>query len=187
MIQNTTKIEKVQYNVHIHIHKNIRKNIRKQNRNKNLIYYIHTNCFIYKMANTFDKSAILKTFNTHFFDFIDEIVRILPDNQEVQIARTSFDTIRRANPTAIAKAWYLFVYKPYEKVFENGNISFFFDKDYSSDLQSLHNSSRILEMIDKIRDPIKNMGPENLAHSTKYIQNLCKLSILYSQPNEHAK
>jgi hypothetical protein len=138
------------------------------------------------MSKPFDKSAILKTFNTHFFEFLDEIVRIIPDNQEIQIARTSFDTIRRANPTSIAKAWYLFVYKPYDKVFETGNISFFFDKDYSSDLQTVVNSSRILEMIDKIRDPIKNMGPENLAHSTKYIQNLCKLSILYAQSTDLA-
>ena len=130
-------------------------------------------------ANSFDKSTILKSFNNLFFSFLDEIIRIIPENQEVPAARNSFDTIRRANPTSIAKAWYLFVYKPYEAVIESGNITFFFDKDYSGDLQTLSNSSRIMEIIDKIRDPIKNMGPENLAHSTKYIQNLCKLSSIY--------
>jgi hypothetical protein len=130
-------------------------------------------------TNSFDKTTILKSFNNLFFGFLDEIIHILPENQEVPAARNSFDTIRRANPTSIAKAWYLFVYKPYETVIETGNISFFFDKDYSGDLQTLSNASRIMEIIDKIRDPIKNMGPENLAHSTKYIQNLCKLSAIY--------
>jgi hypothetical protein len=130
-------------------------------------------------GNSFDKSTILKSFNTLFFSFLDEIILIFPENQDIKAARSSFDTIRRANPTSIAKAWYLYVYKPYESVIESGNISFFFDKDYSTDLQTLSNSSIIMETIDKMRDPIKNMGPENLAHSTKYIQNLCKLSTIY--------
>jgi hypothetical protein len=138
-------------------------------------------------TNSFDKTTILKSFNNLFFGFLDEIIHILPENQEVPAARNSFDTIRRANPTSIAKAWYLFVYKPYETVIETGNISFFFDKDYSGDLQTLSNASRIMEIIDKIRDPIKNMGPENLAHSTKYIQNLCKLSSIYYALSEGSK
>jgi hypothetical protein len=111
-------------------------------------------------------------------------VRIIPENLEVPAARNSFDMIRRANPTSIVKAWYLFVYKPYESVIEAGNITFFFDKDYSGDLQTVANSSRIMEIIDKIRGPIKSMGPENLAHSTKYIQNLCKLSDIYHALND---
>jgi hypothetical protein len=135
---------------------------------------------------SFDKSAVLKAFNNHFFGFLDEIIRIIPDNEDIPVARTSFDAIRRANPTSIAKAWYLYVYKPYETVISAGNISFFFDKDYSGDLQTLSNSSRIMEIIDKIREPLKNMSPENIEHSTKYIQNLCKLSVVYyslSNPN----
>lgn len=131
-------------------------------------------------TNSFDKSTILKSFNNLFFTFLDEIVCIIPENPEVPAARNSFDIIRRANPTSIIKAWYMFVYKPYESVIESGNITFFFDKDYSGDLQSVSNSSRIMEIIDKIREPIKNMGPENMAHSTKYIQNLCKLSEIYN-------
>jgi hypothetical protein len=127
-----------------------------------------------------DKSTILKLFNKQFFEFLDEIIVILPENQEVQIARTTFDTFKRANPTTIIKAWYSLVYKPYETVFDSGNISFFFDKDYATDLLAVPNASRIMEMIDNIRTPIKNMSPENIAHSTKYIQNLCKLSAIYS-------
>jgi len=130
-------------------------------------------------SGTFDKSTVLKSFNNHFFGFLDEVSRMIPDNQEVPIARNSFDMIRKTNPTSIAKAWYLFVYKPYEEVIAQGNIMFFFDKDYSGDLQNLANSSNIMEMIDKIREPLKNLSPENIANSTKFIQNLCKLSVLY--------
>ena len=126
-----------------------------------------------------DKSSILKSFNNHFFGFLEEVHQMLPTNEEIPIAQNSFELIRKANPTAIAKAWFLYVYKPYEKVISEGNISFFFDKDYSGDLQNMSNSSNIIEMIDKIRDPLKNLSKEEIEYCTKYIQNLCKLSVIY--------
>ena len=128
-----------------------------------------------------NKSTLLKAFNTHFFDFLDDILRILPENAEIRIARNSFDTIRKANPTAIVKAWFKFVHTPYGEIISGGDISFFIDKDYASDLHKLHNQNRVLEMIDKIRGPVKSIGEENLKHSTKYIQNLGKLSAAYSE------
>jgi len=129
-----------------------------------------------------DKSTVLKAFNKQFFDFLDDIINVLPENEEIQIARNSFETIRKANPTAIVKVWFKFVHNThYGEIISTGDISFFLDKDYSEDLKSVNNQNRILEMIDNIRDPIKSLGPENLAHSTKYIQNLGKLSGLYAQ------
>uniref|UniRef100_A0A6C0H2R7 Uncharacterized protein n=1 Tax=viral metagenome TaxID=1070528 RepID=A0A6C0H2R7_9ZZZZ len=127
-----------------------------------------------------DKQTLMRAFNTHFFDFINDIVSIFPENDDLVYAKNSFETIKKANPTAILKSWYNFVYTPYKDVIEQGNISFFFDKDYRTDLNHIHNSGEIMKMIDKIREPIKNMGDSNKAHSTKYIQNLSKLSLLYN-------
>lgn len=129
----------------------------------------------------FDKSAILKAFNKHFFEFLDEIIGIIPENNDVSVARNSFDTIRQANPTTIAKVWYKYVHIPYSDIIDTGDITFFFDKDYSADLTNVHQQGRVMEIIDKIRSPIKNMSPENVAHSAKYIQNLGKLSALYAK------
>jgi hypothetical protein len=126
-----------------------------------------------------DKSTILRAFNTHFFEFLDDIIRIIPDNRDISVAKTSFETIKRANPTIILKVWHQFVYSPYKDVIEEGNISFFFEKDYGSDLANLNNAGEIMKTIDKIRQPIKEMSDENKAHSTKYIQNLSKLSMTY--------
>lgn len=126
-----------------------------------------------------DKSTILRAFNTHFFEFLDDIIRIIPDNRDISVAKTSFETIKRANPTIILKVWYQYVYSPYKDVIEQGNISFFFEKDYGSDLANLNNAGEIMKTIDKIRQPIKEMSDENKAHSTKYIQNLSKLSMTY--------
>ena len=73
-----------------------------------------------------------------------------------------------------------FVYHPYKDVIDNGDISFFFDKDYSNDLSTVTNANKILNIIDTLREPIKEMGDANKEHTTKYIQNLSKLSMLYN-------
>lgn len=127
-----------------------------------------------------DKTTLMRAFNKHFFDFLDDIITIFPENSDIAIARTSFETIKKANPSAILKAWYQFVYARYKDVIDSGNITFFFDKDYGSDLANLSNSNEIMKMIDKIREPIRCMSETNKEHSMKYIQNLSKLSLMYS-------
>ena len=126
-----------------------------------------------------DKSTLLKTFNTHFFEFLDDILRIFPENTDIAIARKSFETIKKANPTAIIKVWLNFVYNPYRQVIDQGNINFFFEKDYSSDLSNLANGNEIMKVIDVMRGPIKSMSDSNREHSMKYIHNLSKISDLY--------
>jgi len=128
-----------------------------------------------------EKSTILKTFNHHFFEFIDDILRIFPNNTDLAIGRKSFDTIKKANPTAIIKVWYNYVFTPYKDVIEKGNIDFFLEKDYSSDLSILANSNEIMKVIDVMRGPIKEMSESNRQHSIKYIQNLSKMADLYSR------
>lgn len=126
-----------------------------------------------------DKTTILKAFNSHFFDFLADIIRVFPDNQDLAVAKTSFETIKKANPTIILKAWKTYVYVPYKDVIDGGDITFFLEKDYNSDLSILANSGEIMKIIDKLRQPIKEMDHVNKEHSIKYIQNLSKLAMLY--------
>ena len=127
-----------------------------------------------------DKSTLLRTFNNHLFEFLDDIIGIFPNNTELQIAKTSFQTIKRANPTAIAKVWHSYVYVPYRHVIDSGDIQFFFQKDYSEDLSILQNSNEIIKMIDTLREPVSKMSETEKGFTMKYIQNLSKLSMMYS-------
>ena len=128
-----------------------------------------------------DKSTLLKTFNTQLFAFLDDVIAIFPENTDIAIARKSFETIKRANPTIIAKVWVSHIYSPYKEVIENGDIAFIYEKDYSTDLNSVANSGEVLRVIDTLRDPIRNMSDTNKGHTIKYIQLLSKLSFMYSQ------
>jgi hypothetical protein len=127
-----------------------------------------------------DKTTLSRAFNTHFLEFVDDIIRIYPDNRDVLKLKTSFETIKKANPSLTVKAWFQKVYTPYSQVIDAGDITFFFDKDYSQDLQSVSNAGEIMKMIDQIREPVRNMNEENKEHCMKYIQNLSKISVAYS-------
>jgi len=127
-----------------------------------------------------DKNSILKAFNIHFFEFLSDIIDIIPENNDIREAKITFETFKRANPTSIIKVWFQYIYKPYVFVIDSGDISFFIEKDYNEDLSILSNSRDIMKIIDKIRDPIKNMNPVNKGHCQKYIQNLSKLSNIYN-------
>ncbi len=126
-----------------------------------------------------DKSAVLKAFNTHFFEFIDAMIEIFPENRHLRTARNSFDMLKKANSTCIVKVWNTYVYSPYSVEIEFGDIDFFVLKDYSHDLANLSNASRVLAIVDQIREPVRNMGDRNKQHTVKYIQNLSRLSAAY--------
>jgi hypothetical protein len=127
-----------------------------------------------------DKSTVLRTFNTHFFEFVDDILNIFPSNADLMTARKSFETIKKANPTAILKVWFSFVYSPYVQQIESGNIDFFFEKNYKDDLNRLANGGEVMKIIDSFREPVRNMSDINKSHTMKYIQNLSKLSCMYN-------
>ena len=127
-----------------------------------------------------DKTTILRAFNSHFFEFIEDIIRIFPENRELKDAKTAFELFKKFNTTSIIKAWNTYVYMPYKDVIDAGNLDFFFNKDYSQDLTHFANSGDIMKTIDVLREPIRNMTAENKNHCMTYIKNLCKLSSIYS-------
>ena len=151
-------------------------NIRKKYIKNEKLYDINNSC---KMAT--DKITLLRAFNKQFFDFLDEIVHIFPENRELKDARTTFEFIKKANPSAIVKAWQIYVYEKYREVIDQGNLDFFFEKDYGSDLSGLTNGSEILKIIDTLRGPVREMSDTSRGHTMKYIQNLSKLSLLYTK------
>lgn len=128
-----------------------------------------------------DKSTILKAFNNHFFEFIDDMQNVFPENTDISAAKLALSAMRRMNPRLIIKIWYDYVVLKYDDNIQNGDISFFLNKDYSEDLVDMGSySNTIISKINVLREPIKNMGEENQEKSMKYIKNLNKMSKLYN-------
>ena len=126
-----------------------------------------------------EKSTVSKAFNKHFFDFLSDLQGIFPDSKEIMFAKTSFETIKRLNTTAIIKTWYTSVSLPYGDEISNGNINFFINKDYSADLADVNKNDEIIKMIERIRLPIATTTDVNKEHCLRYLQNLNKLCVAY--------
>jgi hypothetical protein len=123
-------------------------------------------------------SNILVAFNDHFVDFVNDIQSVFPEDGDILTAKNALMLVRKANPKMIVKIWNAYIVSKYKKEIEAGNLEFFINKDYSSDVSAAENSDKIMESINRLREPIKNMGPDNQRKVMKYIQNLTKLAEL---------
>lgn len=130
-----------------------------------------------------DKSFLVKTFNDHFFEFFEDVLKILPDNMHIKTALRSFKTVSDLNKSILIKCWHKFVYSKYTDVINTGDITFFFEKDYATDVSHLANSNNIMDIIDTVRQPVKDacVNPTNKQHVITYIQNLSRLSVAYTE------
>ena len=126
---------------------------------------------------------LLTSFNDHFVDFISDIQSVFPEDKDVLTAKNSLLTIRKANPKMIVKIWNTFIVGKYRSEIEDGNLEFFINKDYNQDFSDSENNDRIMEAINRLRNPVSEMSQENQQKTMKYIQNLTKLSLLYEGLN----
>jgi hypothetical protein len=121
---------------------------------------------------------LLTSFNDYFIEFVDDILCVFPDDVDILSAKNAFIGIRKINPKLIVKIWNEFIVNKYKKEIESGNIDFFINKDYSNDIADSQYSTKIMESINRLREPIKKMSDENQFKVMKYIQNLTKLAEL---------
>jgi len=124
-------------------------------------------------------SSILKAFNKHLVDFINDIISVFPDNRDLKVTKTALHTWKRINPKSILEIWKTCITDKYKVQIEKGDYGFFINKNYKEDISGCDNSSDILTSIEQLRNPISLMSKDNQEKAIKYIQNLTKLSILY--------
>jgi hypothetical protein len=120
----------------------------------------------------------LTIFNDQFSQFVDDIQSVFPEDLDILTAKNALSAIRKANPKLLVKIWVTYVVGPYKTQIEAGDINFFINKDYSSDISTNANADKIMESINRLRNPIKEMSHENQLKTIKYIQNLTKLALL---------
>ena len=127
-----------------------------------------------------DKDKLLTIFNKQFKEFVEDISRVFPENQDLLTLKLTISQILTITPKMIYKGYKKNLIDVYRKEIETGDITFFIDKDYKNDLNKLGSSNNlILDKIDSLREPIRNMGPTEQAKVVKYMQNMMKLSDMY--------
>ena len=121
---------------------------------------------------------LVTIFNDHFVEFLTDIHNVFPDDTDILTAKNALVAIRKANPKLIVRIWLKYVANPYQDRIIAGDVTFFIEKDYAMDLTRSAHAQQIMDCIDRLRNPVKQMTPDNQAKTMKYIQNLCKISVM---------
>jgi hypothetical protein len=126
---------------------------------------------------------LVSIFNDHLVEFFDDVQRIFPDNVDVLTGKNSILAFKKINPALIIRIWATYIGSVYATQIENNDISFFIGKDYSGDLVYASNAEKIMETINRLRDPVSKMNADEQTKTMKYIKNLSKLSMLHINNN----
>lgn len=128
-----------------------------------------------------DKSTILKAFNNQFEEFLEDVEVLFPNNTDIKTSKTGLTMLRKANPKMIVSVWYRYICLKYEDEIEKENLEYFLTKDYSSDLKMDEGAAnKVLQGIDKIREPLRHLDAGNRKKTIQYLKNLNQLSKIYN-------
>ena len=125
-----------------------------------------------------NKSDILSGFNNHLMELINDVIEVLPENNDIKAVHTTFSTIKKVNPRLIISIWKKHILDKYEKEIMSGDLNFFLDKEYDEDVE-LPNSDLILSKISDMKKTIVSLSDDNKVKKINYFQNLTKLCKLY--------
>jgi len=121
-------------------------------------------------------SSVLKAFNNHLLEFIEDVIRIFPNNLDIKTGKTFIEGVKRVNPKKIITYWKDNILLLYETEIHEGDITFFVNKDYRNDIGT---EAQTLKVLEDIRVLVRDTTEENKEKAMKYLQNLTKLCKIY--------
>jgi hypothetical protein len=126
--------------------------------------------------------SILKLFCSQFREFVEDITLLFPQNIDIKTSIFFMNKIMEMNPVLFIRSWHEYVSIPYKVEIERGDYSFFISKDYDKDLgtSTQYESSNVIKAIGIIKKEAKDISDNNKTKIIKYLQNLTKLSIMYT-------
>lgn len=126
-----------------------------------------------------DRTSILRAFNEHFSEFMDDVIRVFPADNNLRACKVAIEQMRKANPKLLLTTFKQVFVNKYRQQISDDNIDFFITNDYSDDVGISSQPSMILEKINMLRKPVGEMDVGDKEKTIKYIKNLMKLSDMY--------
>lgn len=128
-----------------------------------------------------NKNQIIDTFNKHFMEFIIDIERVFPEDNDIMTMRKSLNKSLMLLPKTLIRMFNDYFVTSYSNEIENGDLTFFIENDY----RTKHGYSPtdevwVINKIDILREPVRNMSDEDKEKVIQYLKNLKKLSDLYN-------
>ena len=126
-----------------------------------------------------DKSSILKAFNNHIIEMIDDLITIYPRNAELRTTKTFVERLKKMNPKGMIKLWYSNVVVKYKTQIMNSDEDFFANKEIEGKDLGEYNNDKVRSFLETMQKEIGKATESNKKKCFKYLQNLVKLSEIY--------
>lgn len=123
---------------------------------------------------------VIQAFFKHFDEFMQDILRVYPENKKYLKLKMYFDGVKKANPRILIMAWKTMITDLYREQIEKGDVEFFMDKDYSTDVDWVNRKHKPEDSIEELRASVRQMSDENKNNAMRYVQNLTKIGDLYN-------
>jgi len=132
------------------------------------------------MSSSEEKKKILETFNNHFCEMVDDFHRIFPNDTTISIMNKSLSILMMMSKKQVIQVFKTSTVDLYSKKIEDGDLSFFIDKNYKDDVSnSGYSTDVVLEKIEYIKGLVKEMTEHEQNNVIKYFQNLTLLCKMY--------
>ena len=122
-----------------------------------------------------NSSLYLKGFTNELNNFLEDLLNVYNDNNNLIACKRSVDLLIKNNPKMLIQKWIASL-SNYTKEIENEDVVFFLNKDYNNE----SGAKDYLGFIDEIKEVMKNMDDTNKYKTIKYVKNLNKLANLYN-------
>lgn len=126
-----------------------------------------------------DKSSILKAFNNHIIEMIDDLITIYPKNSELLTTKSFVEKLKKVNPKGMIKLWYSSVVVKYKTQIMNSDEKFFMTKEIKGNDLGEYNNEKVRKFLVLMQKEIGKASDSNKKKCFKYLQNLVKLSEIY--------
>jgi hypothetical protein len=128
--------------------------------------------------------SIVKLFNSQFNEFLEDVSVVFPDNKDIKTAKFMNSNISRITPTVPIKLWYNnIVVNYYDGINTDDIFNLLFTVDFKPAINSYDGMYSILEIIDLIKTLALELSDSEKNKITKYVINLCKISMMYHSKN----
>ena len=129
-----------------------------------------------------DKKAYFSSFNRTYFELLKMMKEQVQDNKDFKRFYNQNLFVKRTNIKLLIRTWYENITYFYKEPIFRGNIQFFLDKDYSSDIsenRDFSNTYSIDTYIQYFKSVYESLDKKQVDTFVSKVQELTQLSNLY--------
>ena len=128
------------------------------------------------------KSRLVQIFSEQTEELYLDLSKVYPENIEIKTGLTVVRTMKRFNPKLMISKYKTGVNNAYYDKIVKGDVSFFLNKDYTTDVGKYYKPEETTEQtdwIESLKSLYKGASDENKKKLLKYFQNFSRICRMY--------